>query len=310
MEIVQVQNLKKMYGEIAAVRGISFGVRRGEIFGFLGPNGAGKTSTINMLVGLTKPSAGQIRIDGLDALAETKKVQGLLGIVPDENNLYEEMDGFANLCFCASLYGLGKKEREQKARELLRTFGLAEVSKRPFRAYSRGMKRKLTIAAGLIHDPQILFLDEPTTGIDVESARQIRKLILDFKKQKKTIFMTTHYLEEAERICDRVAFIVEGRLVKIASLNNFREGAPREYKIKLVLEGDIRALKRELEQNLSDCRVEIPGENCCVLRAQKRVALAPVLQMLADWGISVYEAREIKPSLEEIFLEITKRKKG
>jgi ABC-2 type transport system ATP-binding protein len=198
MEIVNVTNLKKVYGETQAVNEVSFSIKKGEVFGFLGPNGAGKTSTINMMIGLSKPTNGHIVIDGIDAIKHIKKVQKIIGIIPDENNLYDEMDGFDNLCFCASLYGMRKAEREKRAMELLEQFDLTKAGKRPFKTYSKGMKRKLTIAAGIIHNPKILFLDEPTTGIDIESARQIRELILDLKKQDKTLFITTQYIEEAE----------------------------------------------------------------------------------------------------------------
>jgi ABC-2 type transport system ATP-binding protein len=181
MDIVTVTNLSKRYGDFIAVNGISFSIRRGEIFGFLGPNGAGKTTTINMMIGLARPSSGSILIDGIDGVKNVKKAQSILGIVPDESNLYDEMDGFENLCFCGALYGMRKATRETRAKELLEQFGLTQAGKRPFKAYSKGMRRKLTIAAGIIHKPEMLFLDEPTTGIDVESARQIRQLLLKLK---------------------------------------------------------------------------------------------------------------------------------
>ena len=243
VEIVKVTNLKKTYGDLQAVKGISFGIKHGEIFGLLGPNGAGKTSTINMLIGLSRPSSGEIIIDGMDAIKDIKKVQRLIGVIPDENNLYGEMSGFDNLCFCASLYGIGKREREKRAMELLKQFGLIEAANRPFRTYSKGMKRKLTIAAGIIHQPKILFLDEPTTGIDVESTRQIRNLILSLKNQGTTILMTTHYIEEAERICDRIAFIVNGEIVRVGTVTELMESVDKEYKIKLQLDGNIKELK-------------------------------------------------------------------
>ena len=245
MGIVNATNLKKVYGKFQAVDDISFDIEQGEVFGFLGPNGAGKTPTINMMIGLSRPTGGRIIIDGIDAIKDIKQVQSIIGVIPDENNLYDEMDGFDNLCFCASLYGMRKGERQKRAMELLEQFNLINAGNRSFKTYSKGMKRKLTIAAGIIHNPKILFLDEPTTGIDVESARQIRELILNLKKQGKTIFITTHYIEDAERICDRIAFIV------------------------------------------------------------KRVALSPILQLLDNKGILVYEAKEIKPSLVDVFVKIT-----
>ena len=190
--ILEVKNLVKFYGNFEALKGINFAVKKGEIFGFLGPNGAGKTSTINMIIGLAKPTSGSITLSGADCVKNVKKAQHLIGVVPDENNLYDEMNGFDNLTFCASLYGIKKDKREKKAKELLEQFNLLDAGEKPYKAYSKGMKRKLTIAAGIIHEPSILFLDEPTTGIDVESARQIRKLILDLNKSGTTIFLTTH----------------------------------------------------------------------------------------------------------------------
>ena len=305
MEIINVTNLKKVYGEIQAVNDISFSIGYGEIFGLLGPNGAGKTSTINMMIGLSRPTNGQIIIDGIDAIKDIKKVQRIIGIVPDENNLYDEMNGFDNLCFCASLYGINKKEREKRAMELLEQFNLTKAGKRPFKTYSKGMKRKLTIAAGIIHNPKILFLDEPTTGIDIESARQIRELILELKKQGKTIFITTHYIEEAERICDRIAFIVNGKIVKIGTVTELMESVEREHKIRLQLDRSIKDIKEELENNIENCRVEIPEENSCLVISKERIALSPILQLLDSKGISVYEAKEIKPSLEDVFVKVT-----
>jgi ABC-2 type transport system ATP-binding protein len=158
---------------------------------------------------------GTIRIADIECTRDPKAAQHLIGVVPEESNLYPELTGFENLCFCAALYGMRKTERQARALQLLDTVGLAAAGDRPFAGYSRGMRRKLTIAAGLIHRPSILFLDEPTTGIDVASARQIRQLIADLHRGGTTIFLTTHYLEEAERLCERVAFIVSGRIVRI-----------------------------------------------------------------------------------------------
>ncbi|AIS53292.1 ABC-2 type transport system ATP-binding protein [Thermoanaerobacter kivui] len=305
MEIVKVTDLTKRYGNVEAVRGISFSIQQGEIFGFLGPNGAGKTSTINMLTGLARPTSGRIIIDGMDAIKDIKKVQSIIGIVPDDNNLYDEMDGFENMCFCAALYGMRKSERERRARELLKQFNLVSAGKRPFKTYSKGMKRKLTIAAGIIHNPKILFLDEPTTGIDVESARQIRQLILDLKKQGTTIFITTHYIEEAERICDRIAFIVNGKIVKTGTVEQLMQHAQDEHIIELKLSRDIKNLKTKIEDNFKNCRVEVPGENSCLLISKEPIKLSPVLQFLDAKGVSVYEAKAIKPTLEDVFVKVT-----
>jgi len=309
MKIVTVKNLVKIYEDFPAVDDISFHINIGEVFGFLGPNGAGKTSTINMMIGLSKPTSGDIIIDCIDAVKDIKKVQNIIGVIPDENNLYDEMDGFDNLCFCASLYGMPKDKREKKAMELLEQFDLIDAGKRPFKAYSKGMKRKLTIAAGIIHDPKILFLDEPTTGIDVESARQIRELILNLKEQGKTIFITTHYIEEAERICDRVAFIVNGRLVKSGPVTEIMESAKSEYRIKLILSKNIKEIEEEMK-NKFQYKIEIPeinqkqGGNSCLIISNEQISLSPIIKYLDSKGIKVYEAKEIKPTLEDVFVRI------
>ncbi|NCC26403.1 MAG: ABC transporter ATP-binding protein, partial [Deltaproteobacteria bacterium] len=158
---MQVRGLTKAFGDLTAVDGLDFEIPSGRIFGLLGPNGAGKTTTINMLTGLARPDRGEIRIAGLDCTARPRAAQHLVGVVPDESNLYPEMTGFENLCFCAALYGLKKKERQARAKDLLEAFGLSQAADRKFAGYSKGMKRKLTIAAGIIHSPAILFLDEP-----------------------------------------------------------------------------------------------------------------------------------------------------
>ena len=206
MELLKAENLVKEYPGVTAVDGVSFSIDGGEIFGFLGPNGAGKTTTINMLTGLARITSGAVFLDGKEYTHNLKSAQSFMGIVPDESNLYDDLDGFQNLCFCAALYGMRKREREQRAHRLIKQFDLEDARRRPFKSYSRGMKRKLTIAAGIIHNPRVLFLDEPTTGIDVVSAGQVRRLILDLNENGTTIFLTTHYIEEAERLCHRIAF--------------------------------------------------------------------------------------------------------
>ncbi len=304
-DIVTVKNLSKNYGDITAVNKISFSVRRGEIFGFLGPNGAGKTTTINMMIGLAKPSCGTIVIDGIDAVKNVKKAQSIIGIVPDESNLYNEMDGFNNLCFCGSLYGMRKDVREKKARELLEKFDLAKAGKRPFKAYSKGMRRKLTIAAGIIHEPEILFLDEPTTGIDVESARQIRQMLLQLKQAGTTIFITTHYIEDAERICDRIAFIVDGNIVENGTVSELMKNFTQGHSIRLTADRDLEPLAGELQARFGDCTVKTETDHTITLISRERIPLLPVMEYLDSNGISVYEAKELLPSLEDVFVKVT-----
>jgi ABC-2 type transport system ATP-binding protein len=301
---IQVEGLAKHFGEVAAVAGIRFDVRPGEIFGFLGPNGAGKTTTINMLTGLARPTAGTIRYFGRDYSRNVKRAQHLMGIVPDESNLYPELDGFENLCFCGALYGMGRPDREARARELLETFDLAAVGPRRFGQYSKGMKRKLTIAAGIMHRPVVLFLDEPTTGIDVASARQVRQILAGMNRNGTTIFLTTHYIEEAERLCQRIGFIVAGRLVAVDTVESLLQEVKGQHGVELDLGKEAGPLGAEIAEAFPGltCRASGPRLH---LTAPERIAIFPILRFLDERGVEVFEARVVRQSLEEVFVRIT-----
>ncbi|MBN1353496.1 MAG: ATP-binding cassette domain-containing protein [Candidatus Omnitrophica bacterium] len=221
--IIEVNELTKRFGKTTAVNGISFEVGTGEIFGFLGPNGAGKTTTIRMLTGLSKLTSGNASILGFNIDSDIIQIKKRIGVVPEVSNLYDELSGIDNLVFMAQLYGVRRDLRIQKALDLLKTFNLHERKDSLFRTYSRGMKRALTIAAALIHSPEIIFLDEPTVGLDVVAARSLRNLISNMREQGTTVFLTTHYLEEADFLCDRVAIIVKGKVVKIDTPKTLKE---------------------------------------------------------------------------------------
>ncbi len=305
MTIIKVKNLKKMYDDFTAVNNISFDIKKGEIFGFLGPNGAGKTTTINMLTGLTKPTTGEITINDINMIKQTKQAQAIMGIVADESNLYNEMNGFDNLCFCGALYGMNKKEREFRAKELLKQFKLDNTGNKPFKAYSKGMKRKLTIAAALIHSPEVLFLDEPTTGIDVESSRQIRELIIELKNQGTTIFITTHYIEEAERLCDRIAFIVEGKIVDCGTVSQLMNSISHDYSVHLITNKNTQDYLSELEAYLKNSTAIAKDKNSLIITSKKRIPLLPILEFLQEKEIEVYEAKQFRPTLEDVFVKLT-----
>jgi ABC-2 type transport system ATP-binding protein len=210
--IIEVSDLSKYYDKFLALDRISFTVGKGEIFGFLGPNGAGKTTTIKILIGLAKPSGGTARINGKDIIKEIVEIKKAIGVVTEDSNLYDELSVIDNLRFAGQLYGVPKPEREERIKNLLKVFGLENKKDAKFSQLSKGMKRRLTIAVALIHKPQILFLDEPTTGLDVLSVKALRALIKSLNKTGVTVFLTTHYIEEAEELCDRVAIIVKGRI--------------------------------------------------------------------------------------------------
>jgi len=302
---ITAQGLAKSFGDVTAVASVTFAVSESELFGFLGPNGAGKTTTINMLTGLARPDAGDIRIAGIDCSRNPKAAQHLVGVVPDESNLYPELTGFENLCFCASLHGMRKEPRRARARELLAMFGLEAAAERKFAGYSKGMKRKLTIAAGIIHRPPILFLDEPTTGIDVASARQIRRLIADLHRDGTTIFLTTHYIEEAERLCDRIAFIVSGSVVHIDTVQNLIQPVREKQAMLIAFSKPASGLGEKIAAAFPDLECSEPAGNAIRVESGEPIRVGPLVRFLEDLGVEVMEARRLRPSLEDVFVRVT-----
>ncbi|RPH50553.1 MAG: ABC transporter ATP-binding protein [Desulfobacteraceae bacterium] len=300
-----VKNLAKRFENVQAVAGISFDVEKGELFGFLGPNGAGKTTTINMLTGLARLDSGSIEIGGIDCTKKPRAAQHLIGVVPDESNLYPELSGFENLCFCAALYGMSKAERRVQALKLLEAFGLAQAADRKFGGYSKGMKRKLTIAAGIIHRPEILFLDEPTTGIDVASARQVRKLIADLHTKGTTIFLTTHYIEEAERLCRRIAFIVSGGIVGTDTVENLVQPILDKHGVQITGMKILEDMEDQLREAFPDLDFLSKGQEGLRVESDQPIRVGPLIRFLEDRGAEVMEARRIRPSLEDVFVKIT-----
>lgn len=218
--IVEVDNLQKHYGEVRAVDGISFAVAPGEIFGLLGHNGAGKTTTIRMLTGRTKPTGGRARVAGFDVVDERDRIKPLINLVFEDPNLYERLTGRDNLEVFADLYGVPRSRVD----ELLATVGLTDAAKRRVKTYSTGMKQRLLVARSLINSPRVLFLDEPTRGLDPASARELRDLMQRLSREGTTIFLTTHYMEEADELCHRVAFLSAGKIVALDT--------PRELKLR------------------------------------------------------------------------------
>jgi len=209
MKAIRVQDLTRDYEGMRAVDGISFAVEPGEIFGFLGPNGAGKTTTIKMLTGQLRPTSGKATVMGCDVVDERQKLKPQIGVVFDSQNVYERMSARDNLRFYARLYRVNKARVE----EMLTQVGLAGRAKDKIKTYSNGMKQRLLIARALLHRPKVLFLDEPTRGLDPNVARDVRAIVTELAEQGMTVFLTTHYMEEADQLSDRVAIIDQGRLV-------------------------------------------------------------------------------------------------
>lgn len=218
MNSIEVDGLSRTFNGLRAVDNISFTVEAGEVFGFLGHNGAGKTTTIRMLSGQLRPSSGGARVAGCDIVAEQERLKSLVGVVSENQNLYERMSGRENLAFAARLYGTDQGRID----EALDQVGMLERAKDNVKHYSNGMKQRVLIARALLHRPQIIFLDEPTRGLDPVVAREIRRLVVDLSAQGVTIFLTTHYMEEADELCQRIAFLSEGRIVALDTPDNLK----------------------------------------------------------------------------------------
>jgi len=289
---VEVRELTKRYGTpesgVLAVDRISFQVHRGEVFGFLGPNGAGKTTTIRMLAGLSEPTAGAVRMLGLERSRDLSKIKKRIGVVPEASNLYNELTAFDNLIFSMQLYGVSRQRRAPRAEELLARFQLSDKRDTPFKKLSRGMKRALTIAAALAHEPALLFLDEPTTGLDVISARNLRQLIAGLRQEGVTVFLTTHYLEEADRLCDRIALLVRGQIVALDTVAGLKARVREATAVEVVMQkGDRPTVTRRF----------VGDDTASLVREALAHAESEEQQVLA--------VQTVRPSLEDVFVELT-----
>ncbi|MDM7275136.1 MAG: ATP-binding cassette domain-containing protein [Thermoprotei archaeon] len=302
---IEAIKLVKKFGQLTAVKGVSFKVMRGELYALLGPNGAGKTTTIKMLTTLLKPTSGEAYIEGYSVLRDTIKVRKIIGLIPQDLTADDEMSGWENVLIQAKLYGYKGREAEERARRSLEIVDLWEAAHRRVSTYSGGMRRRLEIAMSLVHDPQVLFLDEPTLGLDVQSRRAIWDLIREFKKNSVTIMLTTHYMEEAEALSDRVAIIDAGEIKA--------EGAPEDLKSKLggdkvyiealTLE-DAKAVFSELSQR--GFNVKLEDSTVIVKVPNAATSLPEMAGVLSERRVK--SVNIVRPNLEEVFLELTGRR--
>lgn len=220
---IETFSLTKNFGSLAAVSKLNLKVRRGEVFGFLGPNGAGKTTTIKLMTGLLKPTSGAVKIMGKDIQENPIEAKKDIGLIPEQPQIYEKLTGIEFLRFMGNLFGIDRNEIEEKIKELLKLFDLAGRGEELIQSYSHGMKQKMAIAGALIHSPKVLFFDEPTVGLDPKSAKIIKDILKFRAKSGDCIFMSTHILEIAERICDRVGIINNGELIAIGNMDELRK---------------------------------------------------------------------------------------
>jgi len=303
---IRVEKLVKKYpGDVVAVDDVSFHVKSGQIFGFLGPNGAGKSTTIKILTTLALPTNGNAFVGGFDVVCEAADVRRIAGVALQDIGLDPMMKSKELLTLQGQLFGNSRSGAVQRAEELLELMRLTDAVDRRVGTYSGGMRRRLDLALALVHKPQILFLDEPTTGIDVASARQIRQLISDLNAGGITIFLTTHYIEEAERLCERVAFIVNGRIVRTDRTADLLQPVKGRNILVLSISDSEPGISEEIARAFPEYQVQSMGQGEVRVESTEQIILGPLVHFLEERGIQVTEARRQTPSLEDIFVQVT-----
>ena len=305
MYAVEARGLTRRYGQLVAVDHLDLALPQGELFAFLGPNGAGKTTTIRMLTGLIRPTEGTALIEGVDTARAPLAAKALVGVVPERSNLYAELSARDNLIFAAQLYGLPRRLWRARADELLARFGLSERADSPFAALSAGMKRRLTIAAALVHEPAILFLDEPTIGLDVHSARSLRALIRELNQSGVTVFLTTHLIAEAEQLAHRVGIIVRGRLIALDTPAGLRSRVQGESALELVTPDPGEKLMAALGALPAVSSLSRSGDTLHLTVDSVDRALHEVAETTRRLGVRVLAIRSVTPSLEDAFVQLT-----
>ena len=305
--IVRVEGLSKSFGGLKAVDGVTFDIIEGEIFGFLGPNGAGKTTTINMLTTLLSPSGGKAEVDGLDIHKHATEVRRTVGVVPQEYTADEDLTGVQNILLCADLYGIPRSNSKPHAVELLKLVGLEDAADRKVSTYSGGMRRRLELASGLINYPKLLFLDEPTLGLDVQTRTAVWDYIRMLKEEyRMTLFLTTHYLEEADSLCDRVAIIDHGHIVKIGTPTELKASIGGDVIVVGVAEpgpdisADIQKIPLVKDVKKSDHEYRIKSE-------VGEESSIKIIDLIRSKGLHVTKISLTKPTLDEVYLEYTGR---
>ncbi|MDP2900257.1 MAG: ATP-binding cassette domain-containing protein [Candidatus Bathyarchaeota archaeon] len=300
-EVISAEGLVKRYGDLTALDGVSFSVPRGCVFGLLGPNGAGKSTTIRILTGLTRPTSGKATVLGHDAEAVEAKAR--IGVVPEASNVYEEMTALDNLVFAGELYGVPRDERRSRAMELLELFNLSDRARDVVVGLSRGMKRRLTIACALVHRPELIFLDEPTTGLDIQSARILREQVRELNKGGVTVLLTTHYLEEADQLCDSIAMINRGRIVALDTPENLKARVTGSRIVEVAFSGGVD--EADLGGLPGVTEVHRLGDKHRLTVGDDSDIVGEIADYARSRGVTVSTINTLRPSLEDAFLKIT-----
>jgi len=305
---IEVVGLTKYYGDFLAVDHINFTVGTGEIFGFLGPNGAGKSTTIRMLTGVSTPTEGMASIMGFDIVKQPVEAKSVMGIVPDISNIYTELTAQENLIFTGKLYGISKTKRENKAEELLKYFDLYDRRDEKVEGFSRGMRRRVCIAMALVNDSKVLYLDEPTSGLDVKSVRSIRRIIRELNEKGMTVFLTTHNIEEASRMCDRIAIINRGKISVIDTPERIKSAMKSTLSIEVSFKETLTGTQEMLKQLSSVLMVQKRGDKFHLKTENPAQTLQQLFVGIEEHGLDPISLNTLDASLEDAFLQLTGEK--
>jgi ABC-2 type transport system ATP-binding protein len=303
--IVSVSGLVKRFGELAAVDDVSFEIARGEMFGLLGPNGAGKTTTISMISCLIEPTAGEVFVDGHAARTDALGVKRALGVVPQEIALYPALTAAENLMFWGRMYGLGGPALKEAVADALEIAGLADRAKERIENYSGGMKRRINIAAGILHKPTVLLMDEPTVGIDPQSRNHILETVRELNRSGMTVLYTSHYMEEVELLCDRIAIMDHGRIIASGTLGELRDVVGGMDVITVGVEGVSDAVLEQVQTIDGVESADRADGEIRVLTASSGALLGRLIQALESDGAHVVSVTVAEPDLESVFLRLT-----
>jgi ABC-2 type transport system ATP-binding protein len=307
--ILEVKDLVKKYGEFTAVNGISFDIQEGETFSLLGPNGAGKTTTISILSTLYSPSGGTATVGGHSVTAEPMEVRKLIGVVPQELALYEDLTARENLIFWGQMYGLSGSLLKARVETVLEQIGLADKAKDRIKTFSGGMKRRVNIGVGLLHKPRLLFMDEPTVGIDPQSRRAILDSVKALNEQGMTVLYTTHYMEEAEELSDRVGIIDHGELIALGTQAELTKQVGENDALVLHIDesqsGD--ALAAAVRQIGGVLKADVTDHSVAIITADAAKVMAPVIGKANEMGVKIRSVDIREPNLEAVFLALTGR---
>jgi ABC-2 type transport system ATP-binding protein len=303
--MIRIKDLQKRFGDVTAVESISFEAQPGEIFGLLGPNGAGKSTTINCICGLLKPTSGQVAVNGFDVVREGTKARASLGVAPQELAIYDDLSAADNLSYWGGAQGLRGMALTERIRSVLDLVGLADRAKEPVKNYSGGMKRRLNFAAAVIHQPKVVLLDEPTVGVDPQSRARLLELVKRQAAEGACVLYTTHYMEEAESLCDRLAIIDHGKIIALGSHEELRAMSGERDLLRLAGTFDEKAVSPALAAFEGLEVVQANGDLLTLSLREASKRLPALFSLLQSAGAEVKETTLSRPSLESLFMKLT-----